>query len=55
MIAYPRSGTSITLNEWPLLVCSGIIWLPTVDNLRKFLLTTTTEMLSFFQQLREVP
>jgi hypothetical protein len=30
-------------------------WLPTVDNLRNFLLTTTTEMLSFFQQLGEAP
>ena len=29
--------------------------LPTVDNLRNFFLTTTTEVLSFFQQLREVP
>jgi len=30
------------------------IWLPTLDNLRNFLLTTTTEVLSFFQQLREI-
>jgi len=29
-------------------------WLPTVDNLRNFLLTPTTEMLSFFKQLRQV-
>jgi hypothetical protein len=29
--------------------------LPTLDNLRNFLLTTTTEVLSFFQQLREAP
>jgi hypothetical protein len=28
---------------------------PTLDNLRNFLLTTTTEVLSFFQQLRETP
>jgi hypothetical protein len=28
---------------------------PTLDNLRNFLLTTTTEVLSFFQQLREAP
>ncbi len=38
---------------------SGLIqrelWLPTVDNLRNFFLTTTTEALSFFQQLREAP
>jgi hypothetical protein len=27
--------------------------LPTVDNLRNFFLTTTTEVLGFFQQLRE--
>jgi hypothetical protein len=26
-----------------------------VDNLRNFFLTTTTEVLSFFQQLREAP
>jgi site-specific DNA recombinase len=31
------------------------IWLPTLDNLRNFLLTPTTEVLSFFQQLREAP
>jgi len=30
-------------------------WLPTLDNLRNFLLTPTTEVLSFFQQLREAP
>ena len=38
-------------------VSSGLrpIWLPSLDNLRNFLLTTTTEVLSFFQQLREVP
>jgi hypothetical protein len=30
-------------------------FLPTVDNLRNFFLTTTTEVLSFFQQLREAP
>jgi hypothetical protein len=29
--------------------------LPTVDNLRNFLLTPMTEVLSFFQQLREAP
>src|SRR5215213_3432700 len=29
--------------------------LPTVDNLRNFFLTTTTEVLSFFHQLREAP
>jgi len=29
--------------------------LPTLDNLRNFLLTTTTEVLSFFQQIREAP
>jgi hypothetical protein len=28
---------------------------PTVDNLRNFFLTATTEVLSFFQQLREAP
>ena len=28
---------------------------PTLDNLHNFLLTTTTEVLSFFQQLREAP
>jgi hypothetical protein len=28
---------------------------PTLDNLRNFLLTPTAEMLSFFQQLREAP
>ena len=27
--------------------------LPTLDNLRNFLLTATTEVLNFFQQLRE--
>jgi hypothetical protein len=26
------------------------IWLPTLDNLRNFLLTSTADMLSFFQQ-----
>ena len=31
------------------------IWLPTLDNLRNFLLTTTTEVISFFHQLREAP
>jgi hypothetical protein len=31
------------------------IWLPTLDNLRNFLLTANAEMLSFFQQLREAP
>jgi len=30
-------------------------FLPTLDNLRNFLLTTTTEELSFFQELRETP
>ncbi|HEX6716544.1 MAG TPA: hypothetical protein VF088_05505 [Pyrinomonadaceae bacterium] len=30
-------------------------WLPTVDNLRNFLLTSTTDMLSFFQMLRADP
>jgi hypothetical protein len=30
-------------------------WLPTLDNLRNFFLTTTTEVLSFSQQLREAP
>ena len=29
--------------------------IPTVDNPRNLLLTTTTEVLSFFQQLREAP
>jgi hypothetical protein len=29
------------------------IWLPTLDNLRNFFLTTSTEVLSFFQHLRE--
>jgi len=29
--------------------------LPTLDNLRNFLFTTTTEVLIFFQQLREAP
>jgi hypothetical protein len=33
----------------------AVTWLPTLDNLRNFLLTTTTEVLSFFQQLREAP
>jgi hypothetical protein len=33
----------------------GKKWLPTLDNLRNFLLTTTTEVLSFFHQLREAP
>jgi hypothetical protein len=28
---------------------------PTVDNLRNFFLTPTTDMLSFLQLLREVP
>ena len=28
--------------------------LPTLDNLRNFLLTPTTELLSFFQYLQEV-
>jgi len=28
-------------------------WLPTLDNLRNFLLTPTAEMLNFFQQMRE--
>jgi hypothetical protein len=28
------------------------IWLPTLDNLRNFLLTAPTEVLSFFQNLR---
>ena len=28
---------------------------PTLDNLRNFLLSTTTEVLSFFQQMREAP
>jgi hypothetical protein len=28
-----------------------VIWLPTVDNLRNFLLITTTEALSLFHQL----
>jgi hypothetical protein len=31
------------------------IWLPTLDNLRNFLLKPTTEVPSFFQQLREAP
>jgi hypothetical protein len=29
------------------------IWLPTVENLCNFFLTTPTEMLSFFQEVRE--
>jgi hypothetical protein len=29
------------------------IWLPTLDNLRNFLLTPTAEMLSFFQKSQE--
>jgi hypothetical protein len=29
------------------------LWLPTVDPLRNFFLTPTTEMLSFFQEFRE--
>jgi len=29
--------------------------IPTLDNLRNFFFTPTTEVLSFFQQLREVP
>ena len=28
-------------------------WLPTLNNLRNFLLTPTAEMLSFLQQVRE--
>jgi hypothetical protein len=32
-----------------------VLMLPTLDNLRNFLLTTTTEVVSFFQELREVP
>jgi hypothetical protein len=28
-------------------------WLPTLDNLRNFLLTTTSEVLSFLQQLQK--
>jgi hypothetical protein len=31
------------------------MWLPTVDNLRNWFLTPMTEVLSFFQQLREAP
>jgi hypothetical protein len=34
---------------------SHLAFLPTLDNLRNFLLTTTTEVLSFFHQLREAP
>jgi hypothetical protein len=30
------------------------LWLPTLDNLRNFFLTLTTEMLSFLQWLRGV-
>jgi hypothetical protein len=29
--------------------------LPTLDNLRNFFLTATSEVLSLFQQLREAP
>jgi hypothetical protein len=39
----------------PKLFYSFLPVFPTVDNLRNFLLTTTTELLSFFQQLREAP
>jgi hypothetical protein len=31
------------------------VLLPTLDNLRNFLLTPMAEVLSFFQQLREAP
>src|ERR1044072_7313103 len=30
-------------------------FVPTLDNLRNFLLTTTTDVLIFFQKLREAP
>ena len=33
----------------------SLSFLPTVDNLHNFLLTTTTEVPSFFQQLLEAP
>ena len=39
---------------WPLLHFLKEL-LPTLDNLRNFLLTTTTEMLSFFQQCEKRP
>jgi hypothetical protein len=32
-----------------------VLSLPTLDNLRNFFLTATTDMLSFFQKLREAP
>jgi hypothetical protein len=45
-----RPELSGGLLEW---FCGSV--LPTLDNLRNFLLKPTTEVPSFFQQLREAP
>jgi hypothetical protein len=46
-----------TRKEFEAILADGLFFnlLPTLDNLRNFLLTTTTEVLNFFQQLREAP
>jgi hypothetical protein len=43
--------------EFEAILVDGLFFnlLPTLDNLRNFLLTPTTEMLNFFQQLGQAP
>jgi hypothetical protein len=50
-----NSGPDLVLASQQNLKATFIDGLPTLDNLRNFLLTTTTEVLSFFQQVREAP
>jgi hypothetical protein len=60
MFRQPFDLLAITNTTWQRKKAAGAtssdlrpIWLPTVDNLRNFLLTPMTEMLSFCEPLRE--
>jgi len=51
---YLQLRTQLAKRKAAGIASSGLLqsWLPTLDNLRNFLLTPMTEVLSFFQNLR---